>query len=67
MGEGECGGQYLGSTTASQLRFIGAQQQHGSIDVASSLNCCQFKGILNTKATGKLPESNILFLPLVYK
>lgn len=53
--------QYLDPTTASRLRFIVAQQQ-GSIDVASLLNCCQFKGILNTKATGKWPESNILSL-----
>lgn len=70
------GVRYLGSTTASQLRFIVAQQQQqqrgegageecrgGSIDVAeSSLNCCQFNGKLNTNATGKLPESDILSL-----
>lgn len=65
-----------GSTTASQLRFIVAQQLQqqrgggegeegggGSIDVAeSSLNCCQFNGKLNTNATGKWPESDILSL-----
>lgn len=68
------GVRYLGSTTASQLRFIVAQQQQqqreggGSIDVAeSSLNCCQFNGKLNTKATGKWPESDILSLSSLNK